>query len=282
MSSTLPTLCGSMAAHPYRLAVELHNAAYRALGIDYTFVYFGITDPAAGVAAIRALFIRGMNVSMPFKSAVMEYLDRIDPAAQAIGAVNTIDNRGGELIGYNTDYIGAVRALEEQVDLAGARVALLGAGGAARALAYGLVQRGARVTIFNRSLEKAARLAETFGVEVGGALEQFPGDAAFDVLVNCTSIGFKAPGKSPVEQAQLQRFVQDCSGTLQPVVMDAVFLPPRTRLLTEAAAAGCRTIQGVRMLLHQACGQVELYTGLEAPLAVMEQVIEKEIAALEP
>jgi len=142
MSSTLPTLCGSMAAHPYRLAVELHNAAYRALGIDYTFVYFGITDPAAGVAAIRALSIRGMNVSMPFKSAVMEYLDRIDPAARAIGAVNTIDNRDGELIGYNTDYIGAIRALEEQVDLAGARVALLGAGGAARAVAYGLVQGG--------------------------------------------------------------------------------------------------------------------------------------------
>ncbi len=280
MSPTLPTLCGSMAAHPYRLAVELHNAAYRALGIDYTFVYFGITDPAAGVAAIRALSIRGMNVSMPFKAAVLDYLDRIDPAARAIGAVNTIDNRDGELIGYNTDYIGALRALEEQVDLAGARVALLGAGGAARAVAYGLVQRGARVTIFNRSLEKAARLAETFGLEAGGAPDQFPGDAAFDVLVNCTSIGFKSRQESPVEPAQLQRFAAGSSERVKPVVMDAVFLPPRTRLLTEAAAAGCRTIQGVRMLLHQACGQVELYTDLEAPLAVMEQVIEREIAGL--
>lgn len=281
MSTTLPTLCGSMAAHPYRLAVELHNGAYRALGIDYTFVYFGITDPAAGVAAIRALSIRGMNVSMPFKSAVMAYLDHIDPAAQAIGAVNTIDNRDGVLKGYNTDYIGAIRALEEQVALAGARVALLGAGGAARAVAYGLAQRGARVAIFNRSLEKAARLAEAFGLEVGGVLDQFPGEAPFDVLINCTSVGFKEPDKSPLAPTQLRRFVLDSSGTVQPVVMDAVFLPPRTRLLTEASAAGCRTIQGVRMLLHQACGQVELYTGLEAPLAVMEQVIEKEIGGLE-
>jgi shikimate dehydrogenase len=144
-----------------------------------------------------------------------------------------------------------------------------------------LVQRGGRVTIFNRSLEKAARLAETFGLKVGGTLEQFPGEAPFDVLVNCTSIGFKEPGKCPLEPAQLQRFVLEASGRVEPVVMDAVFLPPRTRLLAEAAAAGCRTIQGVRMLLHQACGQVELYTGLEAPLAVMEQVIEKEIGGLE-
>ena len=132
MSPTLPTLCGSMAAHPYRLAVELHNAAYRELGLDYTFVYFGITDPAAGIEAIRTLGIRGMNVSMPFKAAVIPYLDRLDPAARAIGAVNTIDHRDGVLTGYNTDYIGGVKALEEVTSLAGTRIALLGAGGAAR------------------------------------------------------------------------------------------------------------------------------------------------------
>ena len=83
-STTLPTLCGSMAAHPYRLAVEIHNAAYRDLGLDYTFVYFTITDPAAGVQAIRTLGIRGMNVSMPFKSEVMPFLDQLDPEHQQV------------------------------------------------------------------------------------------------------------------------------------------------------------------------------------------------------
>lgn len=272
MSLSLPILCGSMAAHPYRLAVELHNSAYRALGIDYTFVYFGITDPQAGVAAIRALNIRGMNVSMPFKSDVMAYLDELDPAARAIGAVNTIDNRDGVLTGYNTDYVGAVRALEEQVQLEGTRVALLGAGGAGRAVAYGLKQRGAQVTIYNRSVGRAVQLAEEFGLEVGGTLQEFAGGATCDILVNATSIGFKEPRKSPVDQARLRPDL---------VVMDVVFLPARTRLLQLAEEAGCRVISGVRMLLHQACGQVELYTGCGAPLTVMEQVIEREIKKME-
>jgi len=268
MTSSLPTLCGSMAAHPYRLAVEVHNAAYKELGLDYTFVYFGITDPKAGVEAIRALGIRGMNVSMPFKSAVMPYLDRLDPAAEAIGAVNTIDNRDGVLTGYNTDYIGAIRALEEQTDLQGKRVALLGAGGAARAVGYGLAEKGARTTVFNRSADKARMLSEVFSLEYGGTLDQFSGSDGFDVLVNSTAVGFQATNDSLVDRNVLR------SGM---IVMDVVFLPPQSKLLHLAEIAGCKTIQGTRMLLHQACGQVELYTGCDAPVAVMEQVLDREI-----
>jgi shikimate dehydrogenase len=268
MSTSLPTLCGSMAAHPYRMAVEVHNAAYRALGIDYTFVYFGITNPEEGVKAIRALGIRGMNVSMPFKSAVVPFLDKLDSAAAAIGAVNTIDNKDGILTGYNTDFIGAMRALQEVTDIPGKRVALLGAGGAARAIGYGLVTAGAEVNVYNRSIGKAERLAEDLGLKVGGTLEQFSEIGGFDILVNSTSVGFNAPDESPVYKKTL--------GSI-PVVMDAVFIPVKTRLLQEAEIAGCTTIPGVRMLLHQACGQVELYTGHDAPLEVMEQVIEKEI-----
>lgn len=257
-----------MAAHPYRLAVELHNSAYRELGIDYTFVYFGITDPEEGVKAIRALGIRGMNVSMPYKSAVMQYLDHLDPAAEAIGAVNTIDNRDGVLTGYNTDYVGAMRALQEVTELNGARVALLGAGGAARAAGYGLRQQGARTTIFNRSVDKAERLADEFSLEVGGTLAQFPGGVTFDILINCTSIGFNAPTASPISADRLHKDM---------TVMDAVFIPPDTGLLKQAESMGCVSVQGVRMLLHQACGQVELYTGHAAPLEVMEEVITREI-----
>lgn len=272
MSRTLPTLCGSMAAHPYRLAVEIHNAAYRELGLDYTFVYFGITDPAAGVEAIRALGIRGMNVSMPFKTAVIPFLDSLDPAAQAIGAVNTINNSDGVLTGYNTDYVGAIKALEEQTGLAGARVALLGAGGAARAVCYGLAEKNAHVTVYNRSIEPARLLAEEFSLDFGGSLDELSGSLEFDILINSTSIGFQAPGECPIAQKTLETLLHRDT-----TVMDVVFLPPQTRLLQLAEACGCKTVQGVRMLLHQACGQVELYTGHRAPVGVMEEVMEKEI-----
>jgi shikimate dehydrogenase len=261
-----------MAAHPYRMAVEIHNAAYRELNLDYTFVYFGISNPEEGVRAIRALGIRGMNVSMPFKSAVIPFLDRLDTAAETIGAVNTIDNREGILTGYNTDYIGALRALQEVNDLRGKRVVLLGAGGAARAIGYGLVTAGATVDVYNRSIDKAAKLAEDLGLNVGGTLEQLNAARNYDILINSTSIGFKSPHDTPTSKSVLGNI---------PVVMDAVFLPVKTRLLEDAEIAGCTTISGVRMLLHQACGQVELYTGHDAPLKVMEQVIEKEMTKLE-
>lgn len=261
-----------MAAHPYQMAVAVHNAAYRALGIDYTFVYFAISNPEEGVKAIRALGIRGMNVSMPFKSAVVPFLDKLDPAAEAIGAVNTIDNKDGILTGYNTDFIGAMRALQEVTEVPGKRVALLGAGGAARAIGYGLVTAGAEVNVYNRSIKKAAQLAGDLGLNVGGSLEQFSGAEGYDILVNSTSVGFNAPAESPVHPDALANI---------PIVMDAVFIPVKTRLLREAKIAGSMTIPGVRMLLHQACGQVELYTCQDAPLEVMEQVIAQEMKKMD-
>ena len=261
-----------MAAHPYRLAVEMHNCAYRELGLDYTFVYFGITDPAAGIEAIRTLGIRGMNVSMPFKSAVIPYLDSLDPAAKAIGAVNTIDNRDGSLTGYNTDYIGALRALEEQTELAGMRVAVLGAGGAARAVSYGLVQKKARVTVYNRSVKPGRSMADEFSLDFGGPLDEFPGCSEFDIVVNCTSVGFQAADECPLAE---NMFAMTPSPNT--IVMDVVFLPPRTRLLRLAQGAGYKTVEGARMLLHQACGQVELYTGCRAPIQAMEGAMQKEI-----
>lgn len=272
MPTSLPTLCGSMAAHPYRMAVELHNAAYRKLDVDYTFVYFGIENPKEAVRAIRALGIRGMNVSMPFKSAVMPFLDNLDSAAEAIGAVNTINNDNGILTGYNTDFVGAIRALEETTELIDKKVALLGAGGAARAVGYGLAEVGADVTVFNRSVQTAEDLAKNFKLRAGGTLDEFSKDDSFDILVNCTSIGFKSPDKSPILKNKLQNDL---------IVMDAVFIPFETRLIKEANETGCTTIPGVRMLLHQACGQVELYTGHDAPFETMERVINRELKKLD-
>jgi shikimate dehydrogenase len=269
MPKSIPTLCGSIMAEPFSLGVRIHTAAYRELGLDYTFVCFGVENPELAVQAIRTLGIRGMSVSMPYKSAVMPFLDELDPAARAIGAVNTINNRNGRLTGYNTDFIGAVRALQEATDLTGQALAILGAGGAARAIAYGAQQAGAQVTLFNRSTERGRALAMDLGVNFGGSLRDFVA-TNFAILVNATSVGFRAPDANPLGQ------------TLEPhlLVMDIAFIPVRTKLLRDAEKAGCRTITGTRMLLHQACKQIELYTERQAPLAVMEKALLDEINRL--
>ncbi|MBX3184688.1 MAG: shikimate dehydrogenase [Polyangiaceae bacterium] len=139
----------------------MHHAGYRALGLAYHYHPFSIVEAqlASALSGMRALGIRGLGISMPFKLSVMPLLDAIDPLAQAIGAVNTIVNQGGRLIGHNTDAYGAVTALAERTTLSGARVLLLGAGGAARAVAFGVVEAGSRLTIANRDAAKAAELA---------------------------------------------------------------------------------------------------------------------------
>ncbi|WP_296659122.1 shikimate dehydrogenase [Paraburkholderia sp.] len=271
MPHSIPTLCGSLAGQPFTFNVKVHNAAYRALDVDYTFVSFGVDDAARAVQAIRTLGIRGMNVTMPHKQAVIAHLDALDETAREIGAVNTIDNRDGYLTGYNTDCAGAVRALEEMTPLAGQRIALLGAGGAARAIAWGAKRAGATVTVFNRTASRGEVLARDFGIAFGGGLADFePGD--FDGVVNATAAGFRAPDINPLAARQLQSHL---------FVMDATFLPVRTKLIRDASAIGCRVVDGTRMLLHQFCGQIELYTGKPAPLDVMSAALLDEIARVE-
>ncbi|MBN3753656.1 shikimate dehydrogenase [Paraburkholderia sp. Tr-20389] len=271
MPHSIPTLCGSLAGQPFTFNVKVHNAAYRAIGIDYTFVSFGADDAALAVQAIRTLGIRGMNVTMPHKQAVIAHLDALDETAREIGAVNTIDNRDGYLTGYNTDCTGAVRALEEVTALAGQRIALLGAGGAARAIAWGAKRAGAQVTVFNRTASRGEALARDFDIAFGGVLDDFrPGD--FDGVVNATAAGFRAPDVNPLAGRQLQSHL---------FVMDAAFLPVRTKLVRDATAIGCRVVDGTRMLLHQFCGQIELYTGKPAPLDVMSIALLDEIARVE-
>jgi shikimate dehydrogenase len=268
MPHSIPTLCGSLAGQPFTFNVRVHNAAYRTLGVDYTFVSFGVEDAAGGVKAMRTLGIRGLNVTMPHKQAVIAHLDALDETAREIGAVNTIDNRDGVLTGYNTDCIGAVRALEEATPLDGLRIALLGAGGAARAIAWGARRAGAKITVFNRTAARGDALAQGFGLAFGGTPAEFD-PAAYDCVVNATAAGFRAPDASPLRPDQLAAHL---------VVMDAAFIPVRTKLIRDAAELGCRTVDGTRMLLHQFCGQVELYTGKPAPLDAMSAALLDEIA----
>ena len=262
------TLCGSLSKWAVPLGAAMHNAGYRALGIDWHYVPFEIDDLAGALAAARTLGIRGLGVSMPFKVDIMPLLDELDPMAAQIGAVNTVVNESGRLVGHNTDWVGAQRALEEVTTVAGARVLLLGAGGAARAVAHGLSRAGAEVVVCNRSGESAADLAR----QVGGQPLPWPQrqePTRWDVIVNATSLGMGDvdPG-SPLEPSVLDPAT---------ITMDIVYKPLDTTLLQLARARGGRTIDGSRMLLHQAARQLELYCGREAPLAAMDAALRRQI-----
>jgi shikimate dehydrogenase len=257
-------LCGSIASHPSRVGQAVHNAVFKHLKLEFCYVAFGIDDVAGAVAAMRSLGIRGYGVTMPHKVTIMEHLDSIDPIAQEVGAVNTVVNDNGVLTGYNLDWLGAVLALEEQgVNLAGKRAFVIGAGGAARAVAFGLKKRGAVVSIFNRTVGFARALAKDLGVQYGGDLSALSSD--YDVLVHATSAGYVSqPGLCVVPESIL------LPGK---IVMDVVAEPLETALLVLARAKSCSVIPGYRMRLHQAAAQFELYTGQKPPLEIMETVL---------
>ncbi len=153
MASSNPMLCGSIAAHPGRFGVAMHNAAYRALGLNYVYVAFGTEDTAAAIAAMRALGLRGLGLTMPHKIRAIAHLDALTDDARAIGAVNTVVNDDGRLTGHNVDWLGAIRAFSEVGPVTGLRAAVIGAGGGARAVVFGLIRAGSAVTLYNRSAE---------------------------------------------------------------------------------------------------------------------------------
>jgi len=209
-------------------------------------------------------------VSQPYKQAVMPLLDSLEPVAGRIGAVNTVVNSAGRLVGHNTDWIGAVRALEEAQRLRDARTLLVGAGGAARAIAFGLLERGAQLTIANRDLAKAAALAAETGSRSAG-LDEVSRAGDYDVVVNATVLGqADASPESPVPDEALRP---------GQVVMDIVYKPVHTRLFEAARQRGATAIHGGRMLLHQAAAQFELYTGHPAPLDAMNAELARMTAA---
>ena len=241
----------------HSLSPLIHNRALKRMGINAAYLAFEVDHLDAALKGIRGLGLQGVSVTLPFKTDVIPYLDDIDAMATKIGAINTILNEGGRLIGHNTDWSGAIAALEEKIDLRGKGVHLLGTGGAARAIGFGLKQKGCKVTLFYRSAERAAGLSEELGFDLRplaslATLKRL--DA--DVLINATPVGmYPRDDVSPVPQSILQRGV---------TVMDIVYHPLRTRLLREAEEQGCQTIHGLEMLAHQGAAQLELWTGKKA------------------
>ncbi len=250
----------------HSLSPVMHNAAFRALGMNAVYLAFCVKSAEQAADSIRSLNIDGVSVTIPHKEALIPFLDEIDRFASEIGAVNTVRNEAGRLIGTNTDWIGAVKALEEKTALGGKRAVVLGAGGSARAVVYGLSERGARVHVANRTIEKAERLAREFSCSFSGLDDE---KALFgDILINTTSVGM-ASGGSPGDEIPVE---PDVTGRFS-VVMDIVYSPLETRLLKEAGARGARVIDGLRMLLHQALAQFQFWTGTKAPKEVMEEAL---------
>jgi shikimate dehydrogenase len=255
---------GSISGKPSKLGAAMFNAAYQHLSLNILHIPFTVVDIKNAIAGIRALNIVGSAVSMPHKEEVMKYLDKIDPTAKKIGAVNTIANTNGVLTGYNSDWIGAIEALKEVTDLKNKNVVLIGAGGAARAIAYGLKESDSKVILFNKTQEKGKRLADEFDLEFGGSLDKIGKIDDYDILVNATSAGFHNGNESVVEEEALKE---------NKIVMDVVFVPTETKLLKLAKKKGCRVVPGYRMLIHQALFQFELYTDKKAPFEVMEKAL---------
>jgi shikimate dehydrogenase len=256
-------LCG-IVLHPaaHTRSPGMHNAAYEAMGINAAYVAFDVLPEALGsaMAGIRALGFAQVAVSIPHKIAVIEHLDEVDETARSIGAVNTVTVRDGRLLGSNTDWIGANRALEAETTLAGQRAVVLGAGGAARAVVYGLIEGGATVQVLNRTVERAENLAEDLGAQGAGPLANLAG-LPYEILVNTTSIGLRSRA-TPVPAQQLRA---------DSVVMDIVYDPEETQLLADARSCGAVPIGGKWMLVHQAAEQLRIWTGLQAPIDVLEK-----------
>jgi shikimate dehydrogenase len=263
---------GDPVAHS--MSPRIHNAAFAE--IDYDAVYLPLWvegDPAAFVRAMQAFEVGGYSVTIPHKQTVMAAADEIEPVARRIGAVNTLRRRAdGSLFATNTDWTAGLAAIEAVVGegwLRGRRALQLGAGGVGRAMAFGLAERGARVTLTDLDTDRAKALAGELDAET------CPPDAACDVpcdlLLNCTPVGMHPKTDvSPVPADVLRE---------EMVVYDAVYNPAETRLLREAREAGCRTVSGLDHFVRQGVEQFELWTGRPAPVETMRQVVVEALGA---
>ena len=249
------------------LSPPMHEAAFRRLGIEAAYLPFDVPPAELEdfLMAARLGGTGGLNVTIPHKQAVLPHLDSLDDDARRIGAVNTIVAMNGGLAGANTDWTGAVHALEETVALPGRRATVLGAGGSARAVLYGLAQRGAEAVVISRNDRRAAALAAETGVAhaPAAALERIEGD----ILINTTPVGM-APDDHGCP-------APDAAIAAHEVIFDLVFHPERTPLLGKAAGMGKRTVPGLRMLILQAAAAFERWTGRPAPVQVMADAARK-------
>ena len=258
-ASAVYAVIGNPISHS--LSPLLHNTGLAASRVDGVLVPCLVDELSDFLGAIKPLGIAGFAVTIPHKETILRHLDRCDPLAARIGAVNTVVCRSGRLHGYNTDYVGVLRSLERHMRLAASRILLFGAGGAARAAAFALAQAGAVVCISARRPERARALARAAGAQAvprAALRSEF-----FDAIVNCTPAGMHPHGGSPLESAEL-----NCR-----VVMDMVYRPRMTELLRRARGKGLEIVYGTEMFLAQGFAQFEIWTGKRAPEAAMRRAV---------
>jgi shikimate dehydrogenase len=271
-------LCGLL-GNPveHSLSPAIHNTAFETMGLNFVYLAFKVEDLPGAVKGLRSLGnLRGFSVTIPHKVAIIPLLDEVEPTAKNIGAVNTIVIENGRLIGFNTDASGALRALTEAgTALRGEKILMLGSGGAARAIAFALAAAGiAKLTLLG--IDETERTGLMKDLKAKTSLQLADGTITDDslrraieestVLLHCTPLGMHPNVHESCVPASL----------LKPhlTVMDIVYNPLDTKLLTDARAAGCRTIRGIEMFLNQAVGQFELWTKQKAPADIMRKVIE--------
>ena len=269
--------------HPvaHSLSPLMHNAAIEALNIDYVYVPFHVLPEhlETAVQGVRALNVAGVNLTIPHKERVIEFLDEVSESAANIGSVNTVVNRDGRLLGESTDGPGFLKSIEAQWGkIDGSRVLMLGAGGSAKAVAFALVRAGCELVVANRTAGRAAKLVESVSAAFSGGVTRTVGlqreelgeeVGKADLLVNTTSVGMHPDEDSIPLPPDLLR-----PGLL---VYDLVYSPLRTRLIEEAESRGARAANGLGMLVHQGALSFEMWTGRQAPVDVMERAIRSEL-----
>lgn len=260
----------------HSLSPVMHNAAFKELKLDFVYVAFTVRKDELknAIAGARSLQVHGLNVTTPHKTAIMKHLDEIDPTAQFIGAINTVLNADGKLVGYITDGFGAIKALKENnVSLEGKKLLLLGAGGAAKAIAFHAAQEVEELKILNRTAPKANDLAEAlhkkFDKKVSGntlsseTIKKELEDT--DILVNATSVGMHPNvNQSLVDSTWLKPDL---------CVMDIIYNPLETKLAKDAKSVGAKVISGIEMLVYQGAASFEIWTNHPAPVKVMKEAI---------
>ncbi|MCI5217836.1 MAG: shikimate dehydrogenase [Candidatus Electrothrix sp. LOE2] len=248
----------------------MYNAAIEAMGLNYIYVPFAVSDLEKAVAGIRNLGVTAIGITIPYKIDIMKYLDELDANAKRIGAVSVVLNKDGKLIGGNTDGEGALKALKEKTEIKNKKVVLLGSGGAARSIAFALSDEGCHITILNRTESNAKELAAAVGDSIKyGGFDSLP-EALKDseIVINTTPVGMantSQEGQSIVPAKLLRSDV---------TVMDIVSKPRETKLLQDASKRGCTLVYGYRMLLWQGVSKFAMYTDVEPPIEVMEEAME--------
>ena len=271
-STNVVGLIGHPVEHSF--SPPMHNAAFKKLNMDYVYTAFDVDSKNLENAIIgaKALDIKGFNVTIPHKIEVMNYLDEIDEVASLIGAVNTIDFK--ELKGYNTDGIGAIKAISEVTKIKNKNVLIAGAGGASRAISFYIAKYNPHnLTILNRNVKKADELA--LDISNSGLMDGVNSDSIkninlddVDILINTTPIGMH-PNINDTPVALARDMHEDM------VVFDAVYNPNETSLLKEAIKANAKPVYGIKMLLYQGVESFNIWTGKKAPLDVMEDALIK-------